>query len=333
MRKVGTLPNQNSARKFAHFMASRKLRTQIEPQSQSDTSAYNVWAIEEDQRHEVAEHLEEYLANPNDVKFKTSAAKVVDKSTKPAPQKRTRFRQFQMSREWDQSIWKRCPTTLTLIVLTGMVTALGFNVEDGIEGFGRQLQPFLTWLYIVPVLEDPESGRDAWIPALGLKSIYLNGQVWRPFTPMFIHFGVFHLLFNLMWLWSLGASIELRRGWWRLLIFILAVAGVSNLMEFWFDCDLQEGLSGILRYDPSPFFGGMSGVNYGLFGFIWIRARLVPRSGFMIHDQTVFLLLIWLVACTTGMIGPVANVAHIMGLLMGMAVGALPLIKLKSQTR
>ena len=35
-------------------------------------------------------------------------------------------------------------------------------------------------------------------------------------------------------------------------------------------------------------------------------------------------MLAWLVVCMTGMVGPIANAAHVAGLVIGMLVGAAP---------
>lgn len=132
------------------------------------------------------------------------------------------------------------------------------------------------------------------------------GEVWRLVTPMLIHFGVVHLIFNMMWTWQLGRQIEHNHGPFALLGLVL----------------LGQVPAGLLQYfSIGPNFGGMSAVVYALFGFVWMQARYARGRGYVLDDRTTILMMVWFVACATGVLGPVANVAHAVGLVAGLVAG------------
>jgi len=89
---------------------------------------------------------------------------------------------------------------------------------------------------------------------------------------------------------------------------VLAIAIPSNLAQY--------AVSG-------PTFGGMSGVVYGLLGYIWIRGKFDPGAGLRLHPSTVTMMIAWYFLCWTGWVGPVANTIHTVGLLIGMGWGWL----------
>jgi GlpG protein len=125
---------------------------------------------------------------------------------------------------------------------------------------------------------------------------------------MFLHFNILHLLFNMLWLRDLGSMIEARKGSWMFLLLVLVLAGTSNVGQYL--------LSG-------PMFGGMSGVVYGLLGYIWMQSKFNPASGLSLQPQTVTMMILWFVLCLTGMVGHIANTVHAVGLAGGIAWGFL----------
>jgi GlpG protein len=134
----------------------------------------------------------------------------------------------------------------------------------------------------------------------------IHGELWRLLSPIFIHFGFIHLLFNMLWLKDLGSAIEKLISA-RLLLALVVVVGIfSNLVQFYF---------------AGPNFGGMSGVVYGLLGYVWMKSRFDPASGFYVDKQTVIWMVGWFFLCVTGAMGPVGNYAHGAGLVTGMIWG------------
>ncbi len=138
---------------------------------------------------------------------------------------------------------------------------------------------------------------------------FTDWQAWRYVTPAFIHFSVVHLVFNLLWWWYLGGQIEQRLGSGKLFILLIVGAALPNIAEF---------------FVSGPRFGGLSGVVYALLGYSWLRARLQPDCGLAMPPALMGFMLVWLVLGFLDMLGtPTANMAHLVGLLVGLAQGWL----------
>jgi GlpG protein len=146
-------------------------------------------------------------------------------------------------------------------------------------------------------------------PGTPLFADVLGGELWRLATPMFVHFGLMHIIFNMMWMWDLGRLIEILKGPAFLGVFVAATGIASNILQY------------IITQNPG--FGGMSGVVYALLGYVWMQGKHNPRFGFALHKSTVIMMLAWYVLCWTGLVGPIANWAHTAGLVLGVAWGYL----------
>lgn len=135
----------------------------------------------------------------------------------------------------------------------------------------------------------------------------LRTQPWRLVTPALLHLSVLHILFNLLWWQELGRVIEGFQSSTQLVLISLATAVVSNVAQF---------------HASGPNFGGLSGVVYGLLGYLWLYGRVNPAAGYGLRPEIVMFMLAWLVIAATGVVGNVANTAHFAGLISGCALGA-----------
>ncbi|WP_417515128.1 rhomboid family intramembrane serine protease [Marinobacter sp.] len=144
-----------------------------------------------------------------------------------------------------------------------------------------------------------------------LSATLASGQVWRLFTPDFLHFSWTHIIFNSVMLWFLGSQVEWFDGRGRLVVIFVITSLVSN--------GLQYLVSG-------PLFGGLSGVVYGILGYCWLSQRTVPR--FQFPPALVTFAVVWMVIGFTPLpemlgLGSMANEAHLGGFVAGLALATI----------
>ncbi|MCM8533635.1 MAG: rhomboid family intramembrane serine protease [Lentisphaeraceae bacterium] len=84
-----------------------------------------------------------------------------------------------------------------------------------------------------------------------------SGQVWRLFTPIFLHKSLIHFLFACVFLVYFCRTIEDISGKAYLIALTVASALLTNFIEFKFN---------------SAHFGGMSAIIATLYGFVWMRS-------------------------------------------------------------
>lgn len=135
---------------------------------------------------------------------------------------------------------------------------------------------------------------------------------WRFLTPVFLHFSVMHIVFNLLWWWQWGTLVERSQSSFRLMSIFILTAFASNWMQ---------------NFLVGPNFGGLSGVVYGLLGYLWMYKKYRPSSTVSVHPTILRAMLIWMLlgfsGLLTALIGPMANWAHAFGLIMGCILGVI----------
>lgn len=206
--------------------------------------------------------------------------------------------------------------------------------RDQLTSEGRKLlaqykkTPYWQGLYPL-ILDDLKADQQHSSSVGPLFEKLRQGQVWRLVTPIFLHADIFHLFFNMVWLFVLGAQMESRLGMMRYLLFILITAVGSNSAQY-----LMSG----------PNFIGFSGVLCAMIMFVWMRQKKTPWEGYQLQRTSMkfvtwFILLIFGMQCVSfvfELLGihlfalPIANTAHLAGGFIGYLLSRLDLFKKRS---
>ena len=290
MRKIGSLETEQQARSFADYLLTQGVDINVE----SSGDQWSVWVYDEDQVEQAKAELAEFSADPAAEKY--LSARLQANEIRDARIKKVREdakKRVDVRETWNRPFTSRCPVTSLLIGVS--VVVFLFMQSNEYENRVRQALSICSFKTSGNMISYDTRLMDV-----------REGEVWRLVTPIFIHFGVFHILFNSIMTYQLGGAIEMNRGSTRLAFLVLLTAIPSNYAQF-----LWTG----------PSFGGLSGVVYGMFGYMWMKSQFDPRSAFYIPPNMVFILIGWFFLCMTGLVGSVANMAHGVGLGTGMAIG------------
>jgi GlpG protein len=276
MRPIGQLETEEQARTFADYLFVRDVDAQVEP---GGKGGWTVWVVDEDRVDESQALLSRFRSMPDAEEFYQAPHLAAARRREAAQEskKEEKILQRPAAFPWRMRGGGLTAALLVACVAVGLATQLGRNAE------------WTGWLL------------------MSLDRVQA-GQVWRVFTPALLHFSLWHLLFNLLWLQDLGSVLEAKLGTARFAAVVALAALVSNLAQY------AAGGAG---------FGGMSGVIYGLFGYLWIRGKRDFRFGVILSPMTSGLLLVFLALGIFGLLGPTANAAHFSGLLVGAALGWL----------
>ena len=146
------------------------------------------------------------------------------------------------------------------------------------------------------------------IPVLVWKKYF----VWQLVTYIFLHGGLFHLIFNLFALWMFGGQLE--RQW-----------GTKNFIKYFFVTGIGAGIcSAVVSPDQLNPVIGASGAIYGIllaYGLIFPNQMIYVWFLFSIRARYFVIIFgaIELYASVTGAGGGIAHVAHLGGMFFGYA--------------
>lgn len=140
----------------------------------------------------------------------------------------------------------------------------------------------------------------------------INGEWWRLFTCLFLHFGVVHLGFNLWALNDSGPTVERLFGSAHFLVLYLLSGVVGGMTS--------------LLWDPAVNSAGASGAIFGIFGgllaFVTRSGSRVPRTVLERLRTSTLLFVAYSLFSGFSRAG-IDNAAHVGGLVAGSGLGFL----------
>jgi len=211
-----------------------------------------------------------------------------------------------MSTLWQTIQYKmlRSGSKLNLLIGINIIVFLLINIPSTLE-------TLLFGSHSITLFSDEYLRLSAYLPKLPLR-------FWTPLTYMFMHDGIFHILFNMLWLYWFGQIFEEYLGKKRTLGLYL-LGGFTGAALF------------ILSFNTFPFFthanaayySSMVGASASVMAIMVATATLLPDYTisliFIGPVKLKWLILAFIVIDFLGIVGPNAGgeIAHIGGGLMG----------------
>jgi membrane associated rhomboid family serine protease len=144
------------------------------------------------------------------------------------------------------------------------------------------------------------------------NQLVAQGQVWRIFTAMFLHFSILHIGLNMLSLFFIGTAVEVFYGKWRYLVIYLASGIVGGIVTY-------------VTSAPATLAAGASGAIFGVFGALGVFYLLNRRSMGAYGQGAIMNWVFWLgLNLVFGFSTPGIGIwDHIGGLVAGMVIGYL----------
>lgn len=369
MRLLATLSNLNEVERFSRYLLSQGIANKVEAEHEADWGSshygaprYRIWIIDEDQTETAMQQLELFQNDPSNPLFNKVVILPAKENRKPyiKPKPKTpvlttylisicalifawsaltspQYKNYApiytspinqvMLFDFPESyaILDKLVKTYGIEALQNTSTlspeaqalVLKFKNTTSWQGFYEEALTYITTGSFLP--------KAPWFEKIG------QGELWRFVSPIFLHGDIFHLLFNMAWLYILGRQLELQLKGVRYLLFIIITAAFTNTAQY-----LISG----------PNFIGFSGVICAMLSFIWLRQKAAPWEGYQIQKSTFNFMMIFifgmvalqslafLLEATTGHTIPtaIANGAHVAGLILGVILSKVPYFTKRAAT-
>ncbi len=328
MRLIGTLGNENSARRITSYLKQKGIDSNCEIAFDANTGqmSYQLWILDEDKIAIAAADFDRFQKGPSDAEFDAPVHLRMEEA-EPVPQE---VEEEQIERRGMAG--KKTPLTFALLMVCFLVFIYnGFQElpmrEEGLQNVFLMTPIQVSLLYDVPpaieALEEMLEQHPV-IPGQKMENLAPEVQarlqeieklpMWKGIYDWVIlkvkgqdtasAEGPLFLKIRQGEVWRLFSPCVLHSEFLHILFNMIwlwvlgrpieqrigfAKTGVLTLCSGIVSNTIQYLVSG-------PFFIGYSGVVMALAGFIWMRERLAPWEGYPLNRTTILFLVLFVVS-------------------------------------
>ena len=264
--QVGLLPTRELALNFVDYVASRGLKATAKAEF---SGAFGIYVARAEDVSRVKLELLHYGNNPFAKAYRQAAWQ---RGAQVPPERKTQRAGF--------SFWTLQLTSGTTIFELICVLLYGLSFFPAAYNYAYAL----LGLY-------------------RLTDVTAHFELWRLITPIFFHFGILHIAFNLVMWEALARPLERSLGRLKLLSLTIVIAMLSNALQFAF-------------LAQPAIFGGLSGVVYGLIGYLGVRS-LSPQTPLSLRLPRGLLTVSIIFIAFGFFMSGIANFCHAGGLIVG----------------
>lgn len=324
MRLIGTLNNENSARRIVSYLKEKGIESNCEISFDpgSGQLSYQLWIIDEDKINEATSDFERFQKEPSHADFDAPVALRIDEEEKVPPKEEDDGKAKGFAA-------KRTPLTLFILFACMAVFFLNAIQEQSLRRAGLSKIYLMTpiqadFLYDLPPAIDALEERIEEQTAADGDAKNLAPLISQEIEAV-EKTSYWKGLYDLVLLKAQGKDTseamgplfyKLRQGQvWRLFTPCILHSEflhiLFNMIWLWVlgrPIEQRIGLkktllltliagvgSNTIQYLMSgPFFIGYSGVVMALAGFIWMRERIAPWEGYPLNKTTVLFLILFI---------------------------------------
>lgn len=302
MKSIGQVTNRNDADTFQAYLSSIGIEAIVDPVVDESAAGHDIWVYEIDKLAVARSEFHQFVVATDLSSYRIAAQTYREKCLEAAFRKQQAAKR--VSRQTLGPFIDQLPVTVFL-VLACAAMFIASELQIGNLDWSRDLT--FSNASQSETFSAVANGQPHWLYHTNAPELE-DGEFWRLVTPVLLHKSLPHVFFNLLWLLQFGSAIEYHKGSWRLAGLVVVIAVFSNVAQF-----TQTGAN----------FVGISGVDAGLFGYLFVTGRLSPQDDLGTDRKTAIVMFAYLGLCLTPVIPDAANWSHMVGLATGAAIAAI----------